>query len=439
MEAATASRTGDPQRERPHALGVALAGFTVIVATIVYGLATGSERLGTPLPPFLYDWDPEVGVLAPVAVAVLALGVVLAPRLHAPALSPLAFGATALALALALRLGVAVARDGVLGWYGVYAEPSFEAANEYLPALPALDFGLRAFLDTFAEIATALPVHAAGHPPGLLATMHLLGIDSAQGMAALTIGAGALSVPLTYALARRLLDETRARTATLLYAFAPSAVLHGATSADALYATLALLAVVALVSAHRRISLTLGPAALALASLFSYANLAVGAFATLIVARRDGLRRALLLAVTSAAGLGLAYALLHLVSGFDPFGALASTATVYGEGIASRRPYAFWLLGSPVAFLVAAGVPLAWLGLRALGARETVAVSLFAVVAISALLGYSKAETERIYLFLVPLLCLAAASVLPERRLTAVLGALAIQALAMELALLTVW
>jgi hypothetical protein len=77
--------------------------------------------------------------------------------------------------------------------------------------------------------------------------------------------------------------------------------------------------------------------------------------------------------------------------------------------------------------------------LRALGARETVAVSLFAVVAISALLGFSKAETERIFLFLVPLLCLAAASVLPERRLTAVLGALAIQALAMELALLTVW
>ena len=439
MEAGTASRIGAPPRERPRALAVPLAGFTVIAATIAYGLTTGPERLGTPLPPFLYDWDPGIGALAPAAVAVLVLGVVLGPRLRAPALSPLAFAAATLALALVLRLGVAVARDGVLGWYGAYAEPSFEAANEYLPALPALDFGLRLFLDTFAEIGTALPVHAIGHPPGLLATMHLLGIDSAQGMAALTIGAGALSVPLAYVLARRLLDEARARTATLLYAFAPSAVLHGATSADALYATLALLAAVALVSARRRIALTLGPASLALPSFFSYASLAVGAFATLVLARRDGLRRALVLAGTSAAGLVLAYSLLHLVSGFDPLGTLASTATVYGEGIASRRPYAFWLFGSPVAFLVAAGLPLAWLGLRALGARDTVAVALFAVVAISALLGFSKAETERIYLFLVPLLCLAAATVLPERRLPAVLGALAIQALAMELALLTVW
>jgi hypothetical protein len=439
MEAGTAPRIGAPRRERSPALAVPLAGFALIAATIAYGLVTGSEQLGTPLPPFLYDWDPGIGALAPVAVAVLAIGVALAPRLRAPALSPLAFGAAALALGLALRLGVAVARDGTLGWYGVYAEPNFEAANEYLPALPALDFGLRLFLDTFAEIGTALPVHAIGHPPGLLATMHLLGIDSAQGMAALTIGAGALSVPLAYVLARRLLDEARARTATLLYAFAPSAVLHGATSADALYATLALLAAVALLTAHRRTAVTLGPMALALASLFSYANLAVGAFSTLVVARRDGLRSALVLAGAGAAGLVLAYGLLHLVSGFDPFGTLAATATVYGEGIASRRPYAFWLFGSPVAFLVAAGAPLAWLGLRALGARETVAVALFAVVAISALLGFSKAETERIYLFLVPLLCLAAASVLPERRLTAVLGALAIQALAMELGLLTVW
>jgi len=360
MEAGTAPRIDAPSRERLRALAVPLAGFTVIAATIVYGLATGSERLGSPLPPFLYDWDPGIGVLAPVAVAVLALGVALAPWLRAPALSPLAFAAASLALALALRLGVAVARDG-------HAEPRFEAANEYLPALPALDFGLRPFLDRFAEIGTALPVHAIGHPPGLLATMHLLGIDSAQGMAALSIGAGALSVPLAYVLARRLLDEARARTATLLYVFAPSAVLHGATSADALYATLALLAVVALVNARRRISLTLGPAALALASFFSYANLAVGAFATLVVARRDGLRRALLLAATGAAGLVLAYALLHLVSGFDPFGTLASTATVYGEGIASRRPYAFWLFGSPVAFLVAA---MLWLGIPETRGRQ---------------------------------------------------------------------
>jgi len=438
MEAGTAPRIGAPRRERSPALAVPLAGFALIAATIAYGLVTGSEQLGTPLPPFLYDWDPGIGALAPVAVAVLAIGVALAPRLRAPALSPLAFGAAALALGLALRLGVAVARDGTLGWYGVYAEPNFEAANEYLPALPALDFGLRLFLDTFAEIGTALPVHAIGHPPGLLATMHLLGIDSAEGMAALTVGAGALSVPLAYVLARRLLDESRARTATLLYAFAPSAVLHGATSADALYATLAVLAALALL-ARSRVARALGPAALALASFFSYANLAIGAFAALVTLRRAGLRRALALSGACALGLAIFYGVLHLATGFDPIGALRSTEIVYGEGVASRRPYGFWLVGSPVAFLVAAGLPIAWLALRGLGARETVALALFAVVAISAVLGFSKAETERIYLFLVPLLCIAAASQLSERRLGAVIAALAVQALATELLFFTVW
>jgi hypothetical protein len=127
-----------------------------------------------------------------------------------------------------------------------------EAASEYLPVLPAFEFGTRFFLDTFAEIGASLPVHAIGHPPGLLVTMHWLGVHDAPGMAALTIGVGALSIPLAYLLARALLDERRARIATLLYVFAPSAVLYGATSADALYTTLALLAAVPLARTARR-------------------------------------------------------------------------------------------------------------------------------------------------------------------------------------------
>jgi len=116
-----------------------------------------------------------------------------------------------------------------------------------------------------------------------------------------------------------------------------------------------------------------------------------------------------------------------------------STESVYREGIASTRPYAFWVLGSPVAFLVAGGLPLAWLALRALGARETVAIALFAVLATSAVLGFAKAETERIYLFLVPLACVAAATALPARRLPPVIAALALQALATELLFYTIW
>ena len=140
-----------------------------------------------------------------------------------------------------------------------------------------------------------------------------------------------------------------------------------------------------------------------------------------------------------AAGLVVFYALLYLATGFDPFGALRAPESVYREGVASGRPYAFWVLGAPSAFLIAAGLPIAWLGLRALGAGQAVALALFAVLAISAVLGFTKAETERIYLFLVPPLCIAAATALPQRYLRPVLAALACQALATELLFYTIW
>jgi hypothetical protein len=92
-----------------------------------------------------------------------------------------------------------------------------------------------------------------------------------------------------------------------------------------------------------------------------------------------------------------------------------------------------------VAFLCALGLPIAWFALRAVGSRFGPALALAAVVAAAAVLGYTKAETERIYQFLVPVACLSAAAVLPQRRMQLVLGALAVQTLATELLVYTVW
>ena len=68
------------------------------------------------------------------------------------------------------------------------------------------------------------------------------------------------------------------------------------------------------------------------------------------------------------------------------------------------------------------------------------AVALFAVLAISAVLGFTKAETERIYLFLVPAAVRGRGDRAARRaRLRPVLAALAAQALAAELLFDTVW
>jgi hypothetical protein len=424
---------------------VPAAGLALAAGTIAYGFVARAEgtRLGASLAPFLWDWRPTLAASALPAATLLATGVWLAPRLRAAAVRPWVFAASTLALGLALRVALGSARGGVDGIWAVYETGNHEAANEYLPALPALDFGTLFFLDTFAEVGTSLPVHAIGHPPGLLLVLHWLGIDGAPAMAALTIGAGALAIPLTYVLARELLDEDRARSATLLYVFAPSAVLYGATSADALYATVALTAAIPLALAARPAALSgalpAGAVALAAASFFSYANLAIGAWATVLAAQRAGLRRAARVAIACGVTLAAFYALLHLATGYDPIGVLRATESVYREGIAGRRPYAFWLFGSPVAFLCALGLPIAWFALRSAGARYAPAVALVAVVIVAAVLGFSKAETERIYQFLVPLACVSAAASLPARWLPLTLGALAVQALAIELLLYTVW
>ncbi len=85
------------------------------------------------------------------------------------------------------------------------------------------------------------------------------------------------------------------------------------------------------------------------------------------------------------------------------------------------------------------GLPTAWLALRALGAGDDAAVAIFAVIVIAAVAGFTKAEVERIWMFFVPFVCLAAAGVLTDRHLRPVLALLAVQALAWEIAWGTVW
>jgi hypothetical protein len=153
--------------------------------------------------------------------------------------------------------------------------------------------------------------------------------------------------------------------------------------------------------------------------------------------RREGVRAALALSALCAAALLAFYAAVYGLTGFDPIGTLRSTEDVYRAGIASVRPYSYWLLGSPAAFLLVLGVPILWYALRALAAGRTVALAIFAVLAIAALGGFTKAETERIWLFFAPFVCLAAAT--QPVRLRPILALLAVQALAYEFAFDTIW
>ncbi len=410
-------------------------------ATIAVGLAAQAAGVdwGAPAQPLILFLRPALSPWAVVGIAALGGSLLVARRLLAAELGVAAYGAALFALTLVSRLGLNMVRGGPHAWYEVFVvHATGQGRTEYLPALPLLRAdGVGRFLERFDSLVPTLSVHAAGHPPGLLLVLDLLGIDTAQGMAALTIGVGALAAPTLYLLARRLCEEPQARAAALLFVFVPTSLLYGATSADALYATLGVAAAALLVTGGGR-ALVPGAAVLAVSTFFSYALLGVAAWAGLVRWFREGFVSALRMGFVCAAVLVVFYLALDALTGFDVVTVVQATNERYREGIAHIRPYLFYLFGSPAAFLAMLG-PVAWFAARSLGRREATALALATAIAVAALAGYTKAETERIWLFLVPFACLAAARSLRARLVPTMLVALAAQALVFEVLFATKW
>jgi hypothetical protein len=430
---------------RRRALGwlpwAAVGGAVVVVAVGLTVKATGGV-LGVPLPPFVIRWEPWASVRwALVAAAALSICVALAPVLVQRVRPRVAFGVSLYGLALALGLAVNAARIGPAGWSKVFAtgpHGSVEGYFEYLLGLPWLRSGIHYYVSHFAALFPYLTTHIKGNPPGPLVALHLLGISTPRGLAALCIGIGALSAPLAYDLGRVLGDERRGRVAGMLTAISPAMLLFGVTSLDYAFAALGLGIACLLVRRSTR-ALLAGSIVAAFASFFSWLLLAIPAWAAVVTLRRHGPGRAAALCLSVGAALVLWNGLLAIVWGYDPFSALSATASAYSHGIATHRPYAFWVVGSPTAWAVMLGLPVAWLAVKALVAGDETAVAIWGLIAFASILGFTKAETERIWLPFVPLACVAAAAALPVARLRVVLAALAFQAFAVELLFFTVW
>jgi methylthioxylose transferase len=409
--------------------------MAAMAATVVIGLSldAGGTQLGVPQPPFIGAYGPQANILELVTIPCFVAAVALVPWLLRAREALFASGLFITTLILRVTLNTGRGGTHQLD-RALFVGPKGEGKNEYLPSLAAFDYGPRFVLDRFAELVPSLPVHSAGHPPGLLLTMHYLGLDTSPKLTAFIIGVGALSAPLTYALGRRSFAEERtARIAGVLAAFSPAMLHFGATSADAVYLTLGLLAAIGLVSKRAWV----GALVLAIVSLFAWSLLAIGAWAAILVLARDGMKAAIKLGAIIGAVLIAFLALFAAATGFDPIGTLRATGRVYEVGIASRRPYAYWFFGSPTAFLLILGVPIAWLALKRLAQAAPEALAIFAVLAISSVLGFTKAETERIWLFLVPFVLLAAAPLV--RRPQLLVALLALQAVSYELVFDTLW
>jgi hypothetical protein len=439
------------------AAGLALALFAVAAITGALLFLAGHPVYASAAPLFAH-WLPHVGPGTPLAagmvVAVCAYGPRLAAGLSWRLLSVVAYlSAVAWMLSLAL----------VDGWNRGLTE-RLTTVPEYLHEVPGITdvpATLAGFTDRILDFQPdSWTTHVSGHPPGALlffVALDRIGLGGGAwaGLACVLAGAAiAVAVPHTV---RTLGTDADARATVPFLVLFPGAVWVGA-SADGLFAGVTATGVALLASgAVRRSPIRLlgGGVLLGLGCYLSYGLVLMAAVATaVLVIGRAGLWRSLW-AVAGAAAVVAGFT----ATGFWWFTGYTLVIERYYQGIATDRPYAYWVWANMAVLVVSAG-PAAAPVLRrvALRCRKPVAelwatrrlpdlrpyagallaASGLAAIVAADLSGYSKAETERIWLpFAVWLL--AGAGLLPPERRRVWLAAQGVVALLVNHLLLTHW
>jgi methylthioxylose transferase len=408
-------------RWRPDILAVTAA-LALIAAAAVGGriLLNDGRRIVLPAPPLLAHWAPHLGWGTPLTVLCVLVGLRLQQAAAALRWRRLLLTGWLLNLAWMCSL---ILVDGLQrGWVEVLLEP-----NEYLHDLPRItDPG--GFVATFTHFIAFGPgvdgtmvwtTHVAAHPP--LATLLFWALDRIglgggfwAGALCIVVGSAvSVAVPVTV---RELGAEAAARRAVPLAALFPGAVWM-AVSADGLFAGVATsgLALLIIGAAQQRLlSAGIGGLLLGIAIFLSYGLALFGLVvlvACAVVARQCGWRQTLAAVFVAASGVS-AVAVAHFALGFNWLVGLQELRVRYYQGIASQRPYAYFVWANVGAWLVSCSPLLAVgivRGVRVLSRwrhdiwssdRVVALLGLSGVLAalLADLSGLSKAETERIWL-----------------------------------------
>jgi hypothetical protein len=345
-------------------------------------------------------------------------------------------------------------------------------ATDYIGGVPVVErLGPRQFLSEFVTRAPELPMHCRTHPPGavlfLWLSQRIWTSDIAAALAVLAVSS--LAIPAVYLLAQDQFAHRTAALAAALFMLAPSIVLFSATCLDAVFMAPMVWTVCLIWRAggHRPVWCGIGAGlagSIAALMTFSVAFLALWAIAALMLLVVLDRKRARYFAIglcSAAATSLLLFTLLYLWSGYHVFTNL-QVARHQHEQIMRGMNHATWrqhlhlVVANLVAFFAAAGIPLAllwgrqaWQAIRGTeppAARALTLSFLLALVIIAAAPLFTL-EVDHIWLFMVPFLAVAAAAWLardgdleeatPAVRWT--LGGLALQVVAMETLLHTMW
>ena len=200
---------------------LAVCAVVMAAGAVHYGASGSAVVTSAVHAPFLSTYRPFVSkVWTPIAAIGLAAAVAGALVMLRGSVS---VGWTSFALALLTRISLNVSRRGPSELAYPFVGP--ERHNEYIKAIHLYRLDPAGFLRDYAQLGSALPEHPAGHPPGATMLLGLLAQMGAPGEwpeAVLVLLAGAATAPLTWLLAKELLDDREARLATALWILAPS-------------------------------------------------------------------------------------------------------------------------------------------------------------------------------------------------------------------------
>ncbi len=403
----------DDVRRRRAVVALAVWGALILVSVAWGAYVTEvGERLRIHAPPLTgtYDWriGRNVAPAVVLGVAVVAFGPSLARRLSwARVLVLVGLGSIAWAVSLGIFDGIDALTDPLL-------------PKQYIRSVPKVGDPFT-FLSQFTDRITTYNIHTQGHPPGMVLVLWVLdrvGLGGLGWNAVLVFAGGGAGAVAALVALREVAGEASARTAAPFMVVMPAAIWW--TSGDAFFSAVAGWGVTLVVLATGRTGrradvLAFGGGLLfGVAAFLSYGLVLLAAIPLVVaVARRRF--RPIVVACVGALPVFLAF----LAAGFWWFAGLAATRERYFAGVASRRSYAYFLVGNLGAFAIATGpavaVALAWL--RDRGVWLLVGGALV-VVALADLSGMSKAEVERIWVPFVPWVVLATAAFIsdPDRR-----------------------
>jgi hypothetical protein len=384
---------------------VSWAGLVTIA--IVWGaiLAATGVRLGIAAEPLAGHYEWRLGTRAFPALAVAACGVAFASTIAATArwrvlLLLTTLGAVVWAVALAV----------VDGWNAL-TDPLL-SRDQYLATVPRVG-DLGGFLAHFTDRIATYNVHTQGHPPGMVVALwgiDQLGLRSVAWNAVLVFAGGAAAIPATLIALREVAGEHAARTAAPFLVLAPAMIWW--SSGDALFTGVSAWAVTLVVLATGRtgrrsdVLAVSGGVLFGITAFLSYGLVLLAVIPAVVALARHRVRP-LVLAMLGA----LPIFVMFFAAGFWWLAGFTATRRRYWAGIASDRPYGYFLIGNLAAFGLAVGpataAALAWLRDRRVW---LLAGSALAVVAAADVSGLSKAEVERIWLPFVPWILVATAA-----------------------------